>query len=188
MVKINKKTNLQNSPRHILLRITRVHFLYVLLYMASIIIFDSSNLIPHEDVLKRWTAAGSLLVVNTVIWYLCRAKIKNDTLYKVLLVVLIACDVLFAASNVFWQRGMASKAVALFIVPIISAGLMKSRSLVLATAAISASAYSIASVRYFFENYGQGYRVELYGEIAFYSGMFFLVAILMMISFRSAPD
>lgn len=156
--------------------------------MFSIITFDSWNLITHEDVLKRWTAAGSLLVINSIIWYLCRSKINNDLLYKVLLITLIVCDIVFAATNVYWQRGMASKSVILFIIPIISAALVKSRSLLLATTSISAAVYSISCVRYFFENYGQGYRIELYGEIVFYSAFFFVIAVLLMISFRKAPD
>lgn len=188
MIKSKKKTELQNNPRHILLRITRVHFFYVLAYMLSIIIFDSGNMIEHESVLQRWTAAGSLLVVNTIIWYLCRAKIQNDLLYRVLFIILIACDILFASANVYWQRGMASKAVLLYLIPIISAGLMKSRSLVLATAGISAIAYSMSAVKFFYENYGQGYRIELYGEIVFYSLIFFVFAFLMMINFKKAAD
>lgn len=184
----NKKTDLLKDPRHVLLRITRVHFIYIIIYMLTIVIFDSWNLISHSDVAKRWTAAGSLLIVNTIIWYLCRAKIKNDKLYKILLIVLIACDILFAAINVYWQRGMSAKTVMLFAVPIISAGLARSRSLVLSTAVVSASAYSIAAVRYFNDNYGQGYKVELYGEIFFYSGILLIIALLMMISFRKAPD
>lgn len=184
----NKKTDLLNDPRHILLRITRVHFVYILIYMASLIIFDSWNLLSHGDVAKRWTAAGSLMIVNLIIWYLCRAKLNNDKLYRFLLIVLIACDILFAAVNVYWQRGMSAKSVMLFAIPIISAGLAKSRSLVLSTTGISAAAYSIAAVRYFNDNYGQGYKIELYGEIFFYSGILLIIALLMLISFRKAPD
>lgn len=183
-----KPAVLQQSNRVIVLRITRVHFVYVLVYMLSLIIFDSWNLLAHEAILQRWTAAGALLVVNSVIWYLCRANVKSESFYKVLLVVLLACDVLFAGVNVYWQRGMASKAVVLFLIPIISAGLSRSRSLLLATASVSAAVYSIAAVRYFYENYGQGYRVELYGEIFMYSALFFVIAGLMLISFRKAPD
>lgn len=183
-----RKTEINNSLRHVVLRITRVHFVYIAAYLFSVIIFDSWNLITHESVLQRWSAAGALLIIDTIIWYLCRAKIKNENLYKVLLIILLACDILFAAVNVYWQRGMASKSVMLFVVPVISAALVKSRSLLLATTAISAAAYSIASVRYFFENYGQGFRVELYGEVFFYSAVLFVIAGLMLITFRQAPD
>ncbi len=186
--KVMAKKLPNQTIRHIVLRITRVHFVYIAAYMLSVIIFDSWNLITHEAVLQRWTAAGALLVVNTIIWYLCRARLQNENVYKILLIVLLASDILFAAANVYWQRGMASKAVLLFAVPVISAGLVRSRSLLLATAAVSAATYSVAAVRYFFENYGQGYRVELYGEVFFYSAMLFVMAGLVMIHFRKAPE
>lgn len=188
MTMAQKQKNLQQSVRHIVLRITRVHYLYILAYMFSIIIFDSWNLIEHEAVLQRWTAAGALLIVNTIIWYLCRAKLQNENVYKILLIVLLVSDILFAAVNVYWQRGMASKSVMLFVVPIISAALIKSRSLLLATTTIAAAAYSIASVRYFYENYGQGFRIELYGEVFFYTALLFVIAGFMMIGFRKAPE
>lgn len=184
----NKKIDLQKDTRHILLRITRVHFFYILAYMMSIIIFDSWNLITHEAVAQRWTAAGSLLIVNSIIWYICRSKLNNPGLYKLLLITLIVCDILFAAINVYWQRGMASKSVLLFVMPVIAAGLSRSRSLTLVTAMISSAVYSIACVRYFFDNYGQGYRVELYGEILFYSAFLLVIAFMMMIGFRKAAD
>jgi hypothetical protein len=173
---------------HALLRMCRVHFVYVFLYMLSIIIFDSWNLLSHEAVLQRWTLAGALLVITTIIWYLCKLQLKNQDVYKVLLIVLLVADIIFAAVNVYWQRGMASKAVMLFALPIICAALVRSRSLLIATASLSVAAYSTAAVRYFYDNYGQGLRVELYGEIFFYSGLFFVLAGLLMIAFRAAPD
>lgn len=182
------KTNINNSLRHVVLRITRVHFVYIAIYMLSVILVDAGNLIEYEAVLQRWTAAGALLIINTIIWYLCRAKLKNETLYKVLLIVLLISDILFASLNIYWQRGMASKSVMLFAIPVISAGLTKSRSLLLATATIASAAYSISAVRYFYEHYGQGYRIELYSEVFFYSAILFVIAGLMLISFRRAPD
>lgn len=187
-LKMAKKPDLMYDIRHIVLRISRVHFLYILAYMLSIIVLDSWNIISHESVAQRWTAAGALMVVNTIVWYLCRAKLSNKMFYKVLLIVLLACDILFAAINVYWTRGMASKSVFLFVIPIVSAGLSRSRSLLAATATISAVAYSMAAVRYFYENYGQGVRTELYGEIVFYSMCFFVLTGLLMIGFRKAPD
>lgn len=185
---MTKQTDLLKDTRHIVLRITRVHFVYIIAYMVSIIIFDSWNLLAHEAVTQRWTAAGALMVVNTIIWYLCRVKLQSKSFYGVALAVLLACDILFAATNVYWTRGMASKYALLFVLPIISAGLSRSRSLLVAVSAVSSAAYSIAAVRYFFDNYGQGVRAELYGEIVFHTALFFVLAGLMMISFRRAPD
>jgi predicted neutral ceramidase superfamily lipid hydrolase len=156
--------------------------------MLSIVIFDAWNLLSSEAVTQRWTLAVVLLIVNTIIWYLCKVKFKNQVVYKILLVTLIVFDIIFAAINVYLQRGMASKSVMLFVMPLLSAAIVRSRSLLLATASFSAAAYSLATVRYFYDNYGQGLRVELYGEIFFYSVLFFVVAGMLQISFRSAPD
>lgn len=183
-----KQTTAAANTRFLLLRITRVHFLYIAAYALSIIIFDSWNLLSHEAVLQRWTLGAVLLVINTIIWYLCKARLQSEMVYRVLLVILLIVDILFAAINVYWQRGMASKAVFLFAVPIITASLAKSRSLLLATTALSAAAYSVSAVQYFYNYYGQGLRVELYGEVAFYSLMFFVLAGLLMVAFRPAKD
>ncbi len=179
-----KNSDLLTSTLETVLKITKIYHLYLIAYILSVIIFDSWNLLTHEAVLQRWTAAGAFLIVNTIVWYLCRAKINSRTVYKILFISLLIVGILFASINVYWQRGMASKSVLLYAIPIISAGLMRSRSLVLATAGVSAAAYSISVVRYFFENYGQGYRIELYGEIFFHAAMFFVIAGLMIISFR----
>lgn len=183
-----QQSDLLKNIRHIVLRISRVHFLYLLAYLMSVIIFDSWNLLAKESVIERWTAAGAFIIVNTIIWYLCRAKLNIEYIYKIALAVLIGCGILFAAANIYWTRGMASKYVFLFAVPIISAGLSRSRSLLITTSAVSAATYSIVAVQYFNENYGQGVRAELYGEIIFFSSAFFILAGLMMIGFRKAAD
>src|SRR5437879_1717329 len=100
------------------LRITRVHFLYIASYMATIVIFDSWNLFTHEAIAQRWTIAGILLALNTVFWYVCRIKFSKDTVYIILVLLLILADILFASLNVFWERGLASKAVFLYTIPL----------------------------------------------------------------------
>ena len=162
-------------------RVTRVHFLYIAAYVLSIIVFDSWNLYTHEAVSELWTAVGILLAINTVLWYLARMKFSNNTIYIAIVLILIAADIIFAAYNVFWQRGLASKAVALFAIPIVTAAVLRSRSTLLATATLSAAAYSIVSVRYFYLNYGESFRVELYGTVGFYSALFFVLAGLLMV-------
>ncbi len=183
------KQKIQNNPlQHLVLRLTRVHFLYVAAYMLAIIIFDSWNLLAHEAVVQRWTLVAGLLFVNIAIWYASRLKVSNQAFCKALLITLLTADIIFAAVNVYWQRGMASKEVMLFVVPIIAAGLARSRSLLLGVTALSVGAYSLAAVKYFHENYGQGFRVQLYGEIFFYGALMFVLAYMMMIGFRSAKE
>lgn len=185
---MKQKQKASEDIRHVLLRLSRVHFFFVGIYLLATVIFDSWNLLAYETVVQRWSLGAGLLVVVTLCWYVCRLPIKSPTFYKVVFAVLLLADILFAAANVYLQRGMASKSVMLFAVPIISAALSRSRSLVLATASLSAAAYSLAAVRYFFENYGQGYRVELYGEVFLYSALFFVLSYLVMVFFIPAKD
>ncbi len=179
-------TNSQHQK--LLLRLSRGHFVYIALYGLSIVLFDAWDLLAREAVTQRWTLAVMLLTVTTIVWYLPRLKLSDKRLYLVFIWILLIADILFAALNVYYQRGMASKAVMLFAVPIISASLLKSRSLLLSVCSLSVGAYSFAAVRYFYANYGQGYRVELYGEVGFYAALFFILAGLLLISFRPGKD
>lgn len=162
-------------------RVTRVHFAFIAVYILSIVVFDSWNLYTHDAAMQLWTAAGILLIVNTALWYLARMKFSNLSLYVVFVMTLVVADIIFAAYNVSWQRGLASKSVMLFTVPIITAAALRSRSALLATTTLSAAAYSLAAVRYFFDNYGQAYRIELWGTVGFYSALMFVLAFLLMI-------
>lgn len=176
-----RSTNASNWLQSNAVRVTRVHFVFIAFYILATIIFDSWNLYTHEAVRQLWTAAGILLVVNTVLWYISRLKYLNANIYAFLVLALILADIIFAAYNVYWQRGLASKSVMLFSVPIVAAATLRSRSILLAATTVSAAAYSTVSVRYFFKNYGESYRVELWGTIGLYSAIFFVLAFLLMI-------
>ncbi|MBX4199535.1 hypothetical protein KW789_01440, partial [Candidatus Saccharibacteria bacterium] len=162
-------------------RNARVHFIFIIAYILTIIVFDSWNLYTHQAASQLWTAGGVLLIANTIIWYLSRLNFSKTSYYVGLILLLVLADIAFASYNVYWQHGLASKAVMLFAVPIITAATLRSRSTLLAATTLSAAAYSIASVRYFFTNYGLSYRVELWGTVGFYSALFFVLALLLMV-------
>lgn len=156
--------------------------------MVSIVVFDSWNLLTHMAVSERWTAAATLLVITTLLWYLARVKFSGQNIYFLLVLVLILVDILFAAFNVYWERGLASKAVGLFSVPLIVAATLRSRSTLLATAALSSTAYSVSAVTYFNAHYGESFRVELYGYMAFYCAMFFVISWLLWIVVQPSTE
>jgi hypothetical protein len=162
-------------------RVTRIHFVYIAAYMASIIVFDSWNLFTHPEIGNRWTAAAILLIINTVCWYLARIKFSNDTIYLVLVILIVLADIVFAATNVYWERGLASKAVALFAIPIVTAAVVRSRSTILAAATLSAAAYSTSAIRYYNLHYGESFRIELYGYVGLFCAVFFILAALLMV-------
>lgn len=178
MTKESTSTNwLQSSA----VRVTRVHFFYIAAYMVSVVVFDSWNLITHEAVSDFWTAAGILLIINTLLWYISRIKFSKDSVYISAIQLLVLTDIIFAAFTVYWQRGLASNAVALFAVPLVAAAALRSRTMLLATASLSTAAYSVAAVRYFYEHYGESFRVELYGEVSFYCAVFFVLVGLLWV-------
>jgi hypothetical protein len=170
------------------IRVTRVHFLYAVSYMLALVVFDSWNLYTHDAIVQRWTLAAILFILTTVLWYLSRLKFSTDSLYVALVLLLVLADIVFAATNVYWERGMASRSVALFAIPIITAASLRSRSILLASTALSMAAYSLAAVRYFFQHYGEGYRVELWGNLLFYSAVFFVFGWLLMVIIRPTNE
>ena len=184
------KTKLQNPSwlQATAVRVTRGHFLYVFAYMVAIVVFDSWNLLTHSAVSTRWTAAAVLLVFNTLVWYCSRIKFSDSSIYFFLVAALIVADMVFAGFNVYWERGLASKAVALFAVPIITSATLRSRSTLLATAILSSAAYSVAAVRYFYLHYGESFRVELYGDLFFYCSLFFVLSWLLWITITPIPE
>src|SRR3990172_7129089 len=112
-------------------RVTRVHFIYIAAYILATIVFDSWNLYTHEAVRQLWTAAGVLLVINTVLWFLARQNYANKSSYVFNILALVLADIVFATYNVYWQQGLASKSVLLFSVPIITAAVLRSRRMLL---------------------------------------------------------
>lgn len=171
----------ENWLQSAIVRASRVHFAYISAYIASIIAFDTWNLITHEGIVWRWKAASIMLALTTIAWFMARTRVKSSHYYRSLIMVLVTADIVFASYNVYWQRGMASKSVALYAVPIIIAAILRSRRVVLATAILSLAAYSYTAVRYFHLHYGEGFKVELYGEVGFYAAVFFVLAWLLLI-------
>ena len=155
------------------------------IYVVSIIVYDAFKLITPDILLQRWAMASILVSVTALIWYLARTKEKNNQFYANLLYGLIVAGIGFASFNVFIQRGMASRAVALYAVPIIVSALLLQRSAIFMTAIVSVAAYSLTAIWYAVLNPSEGYRIELYGEVGFYSALFFVLATLLWSVVRS---
>ncbi len=181
-----KKTN-KASLQLNTLRVARTGFAYVGVFLLATIIFDSWNLLPKELVGRRWTAATLLLVVTSAVWYFARRK-EKASYYTALVFVLAASQIVFASFNVYWERGMASTLPILFVIPILTAAALKKRVALLTVTTLSAAAYSASIVTYFFDNYGEGYRIQLWGQVFFVSAMLFVVAWLIMIAANLRHD
>ncbi len=176
---------LGNTLEHIhtaTLRISKFHFVYVLLFVAQTIAFHASKVITPELLLKRWVAVSALAVVTTFVWLLARTRSTGIGTYHAIISLLIVADIAFAAFNVYTQRGYASKSVFLFLIPIVVAAVLANRSALFATAILSIAVYTTTAVMYFVNNFNEGYMSEMYTEIGFYSGLFLTVAGLLWAS------
>lgn len=164
--------------------LSKVHFAYAGLLALQVIVFDAAKLITPDAVLKRWQVIAMLLVITTVVWYLAKARFAHTAGYTVMTILLVLADIALASSYVYDQRGMASRAVFLYLVPLATVAILRSRSALYATAALCVAAYSTTAITYFVVNFNEGYKVELYGEVSFYSAMFFIAAQLIWVASR----
>ena len=161
------------------LRVARFHFALIGLFSLQTMVYHASKVITPELLLKRWLATAGLLVVSTLLWYFAKNKVTTTTGFKSLFYLLIIADIAFASFNVYTQRGYASKSVVLFMIPLLVAAALASRSALYATALLCIAAYTTTAILYFTLNFNEGYMAELYGEIGFYSGVFLLSATLL---------
>ncbi len=161
-----------------------MHFFYTSAFALTIVLYDAWKLIPPEAVLSRWTTAAVMLAATTIIWYLDRTARLKAVQDNLLITGFIALDIYVAAFLVYAERGMASRGVALFAVPIAVSALLRSRTALFGTASLCVAAYSFAAVRYFVVFFNEGFKIELYSTIAFYSAWFFVLAGVLAILVR----
>lgn len=167
------------------IKIGRILFLFVGIYIVSIILYDAFKLITPDILLIRWIAASALLVTVAVLWYAARSTNKSERFYAWLLYAYILATVAFASLNIYIQRGMASRAVFLYVVPVLIAAFVLRRAAIFMTAAVAIAAYSLTAIWYSSVYPSEGYKVEIYGEVGFYSAMLFIVAALVWSIVRS---
>lgn len=174
-----KKVTLTQWLQSSIIRIARAHFVFVGLYAVYIIAADATGLITADALYERWLVNLALLVTAATVWYGARFQNNNPNFYRGLLYILIMADIVFAMFNVYTQRGMASRAVILFLIPIIVSAVLLSRTALYTTAILAVAGYVLVSVKYFTDYFNEGYKAELYTEVGFYCGVFLLAALLL---------
>ena len=162
----NLQANLQTSAR--------AGFLFIVAYAIYIIIFDSGNVLTREAVYYRWMMLALLLVTNTVFWSFTKKTSSRHRLTFAVWACVLA-QLLLAGFSVYWERGMASMSTILFALPIINMALLGSRTYTLAVSALSCAVYVTACTKYFYDYFNEGYRVQLYGQLFFFSAVFVLI-------------
>jgi uncharacterized membrane protein YgdD (TMEM256/DUF423 family) len=152
-----------------LTRATRTIFFFIAIFMLSIVVFDSGNLITRESIIDRWTLVTVLLVVNTFVWFGASQKWPLAT-RKLPVTLLSLTLLLFAGFMTYWERGMASTSTILYALPILVIAIAKNRHALQATAILAVGTYAFASVKYFNDFFNEGYRIQLWGSIILVGG------------------
>ena len=169
-------------------RLARVHFGLAAAYAVFILASDAWNLVARQLTSERWLMFGLLLVVTTVVWLLARGNTNNQNYYRCLAIALVLVDIALATFAIYTERGMSSRGVALYAIPIVSSAVLLSRTAIFGAAALCTAAYVMAATRYFYVNFNEGYKIELYSTVALYSASFFvLAAILWIVVSARAP-
>jgi hypothetical protein len=185
---VKRKVNFVDWLRVSLLRITRLHFLLAVFFGVQLFVYDASKLLTADVVMRRWIVIAIFLAGNAGIWYLAHNKQNDIATFKRLIFSLIAVDIFVASFAIYSQRGMASRGVMLYALPIVVSSILLSPSAIFTTAIISAASYIATAVSYFVLNFNEGYKVELYGEVFFYSACFILLGGLLSVVVRFGGD
>ncbi len=181
---VNQIKSIPSWLQNALIRISKIHFWLIAGYAVYIIASDATALTTRDLVWQRWAMAGTMLIITTIVWFLARGETSNTNYYRLLIVLLVLTDIGLATFNVYTERGMASRGVALYALPIIISAVLLNRSAVFGTAALSTAAYTLACTRYFFVNFNEGYKAELYITLAFSSLLFFVLAASLYVVMR----
>ncbi len=126
-----------------------------------------------------------LTIVSIVAWFFSRSNLARPGTERAWVWILIITDIAFAATNIYLQRGMASRAIILFGLPIITASLLRSKSALITASVLSAVVYMTTALAYFVLNFNEGYNIELYGETIFYAVFLLLQGRLLWALMRS---
>jgi uncharacterized membrane protein YgdD (TMEM256/DUF423 family) len=172
----NPTDNVQLS----LTRATRTIYFFIALFILSIVLFDSWNLITREAIIDRWTIITMVLVINTFVWFGASQQWPVRT-RKLPIAVLAGTLLLFAGLMTYWERGMASTTTILYALPILVIAIAKNRHALQATAILAVGTYSFAAVKYFNDYFNEGFRIQLWGSIILVGGSIVTVAWLTMI-------
>lgn len=163
------------------IKLARVHFGLAAAYAVYIIASDAWNLVARQLTSERWLMFGILLIVTTMVWLLARGSAKNDNYYRALVVAMVLVDIALASFAVYTERGMSSRGVALYAIPIVSSAVLLSRTAIFGAATLCTAAYVMVATRYFYVNFNEGYKIELYSTLALYSAGFFVLAAILWI-------
>jgi hypothetical protein len=167
--------------QHNIVRVAQIHFFFLFVYVINMMASRAWNLIPVTGLLQRLILATSIFVASVLAWYGARIVGRPTLYYRKLVYLLVGVDIAVATVSVYVGRGMASRSVILYVIPIVAVAILASRVALIATAAISSAMYALTAAYYFMMNPGEGYTAELYTEVGLYCAILFVLVALLWV-------
>lgn len=168
-----------------LLRLCRAHFVVFLAYAILVAVFDSARLVTPDVTVRRAVFVAIAMLTTVTVWFMGHKEQAESSFYRRRIYALIAADIVFISLSIYFDRGVASREVALYALPIVSAGTLINRSALFGVAAASSIAYFATVMKYRFAYPNEMYNVELYGMMAFYILFMFVVGSLVWVVDRA---
>ena len=169
-------------------RLARVNLAFCAVYAVFILGTDAWNLVTRELTSQRWLMFGLILILSAVAWAMARSNGRSATYYRALVCLLILSQLALATFTIYTERGMSSRGVALYVIPIVSSLLLGSRRAIYSVAALSTAVYVMAATRYFYVYFNEGYKIELYSTLFLYSASFFILAAILAVVVPRSPS
>lgn len=179
--KANNSKNIQQSS----LNAARLGFVFLGIYGLSVIIYQAWRLIPPDMLRSRWILLTVALAVNTTLWFFSRYRKLADLYYQGIIFLQVCMYLAISTYTIYAERGMSSNAIILYSIPLAITAMTYSGKALFACASLCSFAYAAAAITYFNDYPSEGYKVELWGGIVFYSLILFLLSMLLWINIRS---
>lgn len=136
---------------------------------------------PTVTVVQHAVIFGSGLVFNTILYFANNVGGKSVAYYNVISFLQIVIDLGVATGGVAIQGGVYSRAIILYVLPILGTGLLlMSKPLVYTTALLSAIAYDTTIVVAMFLGEAEKILPHVGGPFLFYPVLFFIIARLVV--------
>ncbi len=183
---MNKAEVSESNRMHLAsLRTARLGFVFIAVYILSTAIYQAWRLLTPNALQTRWFVILAVMSINATLWWFSHKPRLRPSYYRGIIFLQIAMYIGIATYSIYAERGMASNAIILYAIPLIIVALEYSGRALAFTALVCSGAYAAAAIRYFNMFPSEGYKVELYGGIIFYSGILFVLAALLWVLIRS---
>lgn len=130
-----------------------------------------------QEVLNiQWIGLAISTIVFIILAVLAFRPKKSYAYYVSVLLLQSITYIILISVIVYYQRGMASNAIVLYCLPLISVMISRTAVAIFAVSVASILGYALAILKYFQDYPSEGYRIELYGQMLFYAFIMLLIA------------